>query len=198
MLTAGPLCSSNASRVPTCSWGDSWAPGWCCSPLRVAQSSHGGNGAACRHSWPSWQRAFKRVSRSGLPPSRSGNSWHTKLIRGECWGGHRMILHAGRMRIHVHTSFNGQNVYECRFSRSPYSKVLALLYLTLALVLVGAVGLSIVTRQTFYSAVWEAIAGESYLKSCRQQIVSITLLHDSRELNILAGNMLAVLCRCWH
>jgi hypothetical protein len=47
----------------------------------------------------------------------------------------------------------------CRFSRSPYSKVLALLYLTLALVLAGALALRAVTQQTLYSAVWETIAG---------------------------------------
>lgn len=45
------------------------------------------------------------------------------------------------------------------FSRSPYSKVLALLYLTLALVFIGALGLKSVTQQSFYSAVWETIAG---------------------------------------
>lgn len=47
-----------------------------------------------------------------------------------------------------------------RFSRSPYSKVLALLYLTLALVFIGALGLKSVTQQSFYSAVWETIAGQ--------------------------------------
>lgn len=46
-----------------------------------------------------------------------------------------------------------------RFSRSPYSKVLALLYLTLALVLAGALALRAVTQQSLYSAVWETIAG---------------------------------------
>jgi hypothetical protein len=37
--------------------------------------------------------------------------------------------------------------------------VLALLYLTLALVLTGALALRAVTQQSFYSAVWETIAG---------------------------------------
>jgi len=37
--------------------------------------------------------------------------------------------------------------------------VLALLYLTVGLVVIGAVGIKTVSHQTFYQAIWEAIAG---------------------------------------
>jgi hypothetical protein len=66
-----------------------------------------------------------------------------------------------------------QNWFGCRFSRSPYSKVLALLYLTLALVVVGALALRAVTQQSFYSAVWETIAG-----AVRVQCLSLAALHS--------------------
>ena len=45
--------------------------------------------------------------------------------------------------------------------------MLALLYLTLALVLAGALALRAVTQQSLYSAVWETIAGGIYDECCR-------------------------------
>jgi hypothetical protein len=46
-----------------------------------------------------------------------------------------------------------------RFTTNPYSKPLLLLYLTLALVFLGATGIFAVSRESFYEAFWEAIAG---------------------------------------
>ena len=45
--------------------------------------------------------------------------------------------------------------------------MLALLYLTLALVLAGALALRAVTQQSLYSAVWETIAGGISDECCR-------------------------------
>lgn len=45
------------------------------------------------------------------------------------------------------------------FSTNPSSQTLALLGLTAAMVMLGALGIKAVTGQSLYSAVWEAIAG---------------------------------------
>jgi hypothetical protein len=44
-------------------------------------------------------------------------------------------------------------------STNPYSKILSLLYLTIALVVIGSLGIYIVSGEPFYEAFWEAIAG---------------------------------------
>ena len=54
-----------------------------------------------------------------------------------------------------------------RFTTNPYSKPLLLLYLTLALVFLGATGIFAVSRESFYEAVWEAIAGPRSVLSLR-------------------------------
>ena len=62
------------------------------------------------------------------------------------------------------TSFAACRVLS-RFTTNPYSKPLLLLYLTLALVFLGATGIFAVSRESFYEAFWEAIAGVRALLS---------------------------------
>ena len=70
---------------------------------------------------------------------------------------HPLAAHPGR--THEWLSFLS------RFTTNPYSKPLLLLYLTLALVFVGATGIFAVSRESFYEAFWEAIAGMRALLS---------------------------------
>lgn len=70
--------------------------------------------------------------------------------------------------------------------------MLALLYLTLALVLAGALALRAVTQQSLYSAVWETIAGAACSPSAppygrpSQVLLAVPLL---RRVDTIAGGI---------